>query len=656
MSTTPTQATAAPETAADELTAVYDYLRARPGGPAGASRPPCAADEPRLDVSILGADYVHGSAGRRVASDAPYVAVRLSHFSAMVSRFTPGARPCPDCLERRWLAMRPMAERRAIEDGTPGFSSGRKPWLTPFALEALREVVEGLRAPGTAAGGGGESSHEVYVLNLETLRVVRQQLTPDSLCPACAPREPDSPEGAVVTLSPRPKRAPDSYRLRDSKALDLREKALVNPACGALGPRSYSDYLHLLTAPVSGQFQTRGTRGEHPVWWSGHANSYKESLTVALLEGLERHAGIVPRKKELTVFDSYENLKGQALDPASCGLYAEWFYGTNHHFTPYSPDLKYYWVWGYSLTEARPILVPAQMVYYTDYTRRQPLFVQDCSSGCAIGSCLEEAILSGLLELIERDSFLIAWQAALPLPRIDPWSSSSRETLFILDRIERMGCEVHLLDMRLDLGIPSVMGVTRRRDRELGTMVFAAGSSFDPESAIRGALCEIASYVSDFGRRVAAEEGKVRAMMGDYHKVEKLGDHALLYGLPEMADRVDFLFSSPVVRGVAETYRDWAQEWPRNSDLRDDVGYCVGRLGSAGLDQVIVVDQTSPEQERLGLNTACVIVPGLLPIDFGYGHERGGTLRRLYTVPRTAGFRQSDLTPDDLNPHPHPFP
>jgi ribosomal protein S12 methylthiotransferase accessory factor len=648
VSTTPTQ-----EMVADEVTTIYEYLRAWPGGRWRATSPDVTGHAP-LDVSILGADYVHGDAGRGVAFDGPYVAVRLSHSIVMVSRFTPGASPCPTCLERRWLVLRPMAERRAIEDGNSGFTHGSNPWLTPFALEALREVVAGGFGPGSGVGDG--DGRVVYVLNLETLRVTKQPLIPDSLCPACARREPDSPEGAVVTLSTRPKRGPTSYRLRDSKTLDLDERALVNPACGALGPRHYSDYLHLLTAPVSGHFKTRGTRGEHPVWWSGHANNYKESLTVALLEGLERHAGIVPRKKELTVFDSYENLKGQALDPISCGVYGAEFYKTHRHFTPYSPDLKYYWVWGYSLTQARPVLVPAQMVYYTDYTRRQPLFVQDCSSGCAIGNCLEEAILSGLLELIERDSFLIAWHAALSLPRIDPWSSRSRETLFILDRIERMGCEVHLLDMRLDLGVPAVMGVTRRRDRSLGAMVFAAGSSYDPESAIRGALCEIASYVSDFGRRVAAEEEKVRGMMSDYRNVEKLGDHALLYGLPEMADRIEFLLRSPVFRSVAETYRDWMEEWPCHLDLRDDIEFCLGRLSAAGLDQVIVVDQTSPEQERLGLSTACVIVPGLLPIDFGYGHERSGALRRLYTVPRTAGFRQSDLTPADLNPHPHPFP
>ena len=42
----------------------------------------------------------------------------------------------------------------------------------------------------------------------------------------------------------------------------------------------------------------------------------------------------------------------------------------------------------------------------------------------ACGATLEEAILSGLLELVERDAFLIAWYNRLSLPLVD-WSARS---------------------------------------------------------------------------------------------------------------------------------------------------------------------------------------------------------------------------------------
>jgi ribosomal protein S12 methylthiotransferase accessory factor len=78
-------------------------------------------------------------------------------------------------------------------------------------------------------------------------------------------------------------------------------------------------------------------------------------------------------------------------------------------------------------------------------------------------------------------------------------------------------------------------------------------------------------------------------------------------------------------------------------------------MTSHGFD-VIVVDQTFPLQRDLGLRTAKVIVPGLLPIDFGWHRQRALLLPRLRTALHQAGLRDRDLTPADFNPAPHPFP
>ena len=499
---------------------------------------------------------------------------------------------------------------------------------------------------------------ELYVLDLETLNVAKSNLIPDSLCPACANRPEDTPAGAVVVLEARPKPSPDSFRLAKLADIDLQDAAYVNPYCGVIGTHSIRQHsLQLLTAPVSGQFRIRDVFGDHGIWWRGHDVTYNRSNKVGMMEGLERHDGLKPRAKEVSVFDSYNNLKAHALNPEDTGLYPASFYANNPASTPYTPDLKFHWVWGYSLTEQRPILVPKQSVYYFDYTRPEPGFVKDCSSGCATGSSYEEAILYGLIELIERDSFLIAWNAMLALPRIDGWSSQNRQTLQVLDRINRLGYDTHFLDMRLDMKIPSVMCLALRRDKGLGAMILAAGAGFDPEDAVRGALHEVASVVSDFPQRVAALEPSLREMERDYRKVVLLADHAPLYGLPEMAERAtSFLLQNPTVRSIDDTYRAWRTEMPRNTDLRADVQYCIDQLKSTGLEQVIVVDQTSPEQARLGLKTVCVRVPGLLPIDFGYERQRALTLKRMRTVPRTTGFLPKDFSLDDINPMPHPFP
>ncbi len=71
---------------------------------------------------------------------------------------------------------------------------------------------------------------------------------------------------------------------------------------------------------------------------------------------------------------------------------------------------------------------------------------------------------------------------------------------------------------------------------------------------------------------------------------------------------------------------------------------------------MIAVEQTGPEQRALGLATASVLVPGLLPIDFGWARQRALRMPRLRTALREAGRADRDLAPADLNPAPHPFP
>ena len=70
---------------------------------------------------------------------------------------------------------------------------------------------------------------------------------------------------------------------------------------------------------------------------------------------------------------------------------------------------------------------------------------------------------------------------------------------------------------------------------------------------------------------------------------------------------------------------------------------------------VIVVDLTSPDQERVGLKTVRVIAPGLLPIGFGWDKVRVGDLPRLRTAPRIAGYLEKDFNPTMMNRAPHPF-
>ncbi|MFI7134694.1 TOMM precursor leader peptide-binding protein [Nonomuraea sp. NPDC050153] len=568
------------------------------------------------------------------------------------------ARPCFHCLARRWQQVRTGVEREALEGGRSLVAHQASPFLSRFGLEAIwRTVQQIVRVPPERKHADRHGHPFVHELRLKDLTVRRHPIVADSQCPRCAVPAEDSADAARITLRSRPKRSVDDFRISSAAEYDLEPGAYANPVCGMAGTGAEPSMTSTTTANVKGRIDISGGGYVHETFWAGHSDSYARSTLLGILEAHERIAGTQPRRFSDPVVGTYRNLRSSALDPAECGLYTEEFYARSRHYTPYHPDLAIPWVWGYSLRDERPLLVPAAIAYYhlIDQTGR---FVQECSNGCASGGCLEEAILHALLELVERDAFLIAWYAKPRLREIDPYSSTRIRSRLMMDRLSMYGYDLRLFDARIEFPIPVVIAVAQRRDGGMGRLLFGAGASLDPEEAIASGLYEVASAIPDFPGYTKLRAEELTAKAADFGKVLSLPDHAPLYGLPEMARHAAHLLGDggrPAdLPAVEEVFRGWRHERPRTLDLLDDLRFCVQSVVKAGFD-VIVVDQTSPEQAEIRLHTASVVIPGLLPIDFGWGRQRALHMTRTRTVPRRAGLRDSDLEASELNRAPHPF-
>ncbi len=566
-----------------------------------------------------------------------------------------GQRPCPQCLRRRWLDLR-LVDNEPDSNGLEKvLIFGHNPWLTSFALEAVWTTLKSLLSTRFVPPPNNNSDAWIYTLNLENLRLKQYQLIADPFCPICSSPTLDSAEAAVLHLVPRLKRDISDYRLIKASEYSLPIVGYINPVCGILGPSALFNHTHIINTPVVGKFLSKGKFAIHTMLWGGHGDTYSTSRSIGLLEGLERLVSLKAQAKQSVIFDSYENLQEHALDPLACGLYpAETYQAHDKRLVPFSSTLKMSWVWGYSFRSKRPILVPEQLSYYGDDQTDDYIFVRDTSNGCAIGGSLEEAILFGLLELIERDSFLITWYTKLALRKIDPFSCTNQENLHLLDRINRLGYDVHLFDTRFDIDVPSVLVVAVLRENGLGKLAVSPGASLDPEKAIHSALSEVGSTIGNFTLQGEKEWNRARVLMHDHTKVTLITDHSLLYGLPEMAATTEFLFQDRTITSLQETYAGWQEKYPQHNDLREDLNHCINEMLRREMD-VIVVDLTSPDQERVGLKTVRVIAPGLLPIGFGWDKVRVGDLPRLRTAPRIAGYLEKDFNPTMMNRAPHPF-
>ncbi|MFC4494966.1 TOMM precursor leader peptide-binding protein [Streptomyces ovatisporus] len=650
---------------------------AAPAGPLQAARDRlqsaleerCGGESAPLVVPLGAADVLGGPAagtGRGEEAADPYAALRPAatvQLTAQAVLVGPwggdGTAPaCGRCLAMRWQRLRTRTERDALETGSGMRAAGEWPVLPAHVLDAAWALHEAAMGGELKPGGQSPADRalpQVSRLDLETLAVRTFPLLAEPLCPECGPYEPDTADAAArLRPVPRPKPDADTYRLRPASSYPMPLQALANPVTGALGAGTWINVTSPTTAPVAGSVFMRGYAGLTDVTWSGQGNGFDTSRELAFLEGLERYAGTHRRRRGPLLTEAYSNIREQALDPAECGFYAPETYRDDPMVAPFDPDREIPWVWGFSLRDERPVLVPARLAYYSAGLAADN-FVFECSNGCAIGSCLEEAVLGGLLELVERDAFLLAWYGGTPLTEIDLRSAGDGPVAAMAARAAMQGYDVHAFDNRIDLAVPVVTALAVRRDGGPGSFSFGAGASLDPRAALEGALSEVLTYIPHLPRQVAERRAELEAMADDFGKVLHLKDHAQLYGLPRMTRHVRTYLEPPRVRTADSLWSEWEQRRPRTGDLADDLALCRDELVRAGHD-VIVVDQTTPEQERIGLCTVATVVPGLLPIDFGWRRQRAPLMPRLRTAARRAGLRATDLTDAEIRMVPHPFP
>ncbi|MFD8984417.1 TOMM precursor leader peptide-binding protein [Streptomyces sp. NPDC059564] len=617
--------------------------RPLPGGPGHTGSAPGRAGVVAGAADRAGA----GPGAADAAANPPGVPVSLYGHQAVVGPVVVQGPGCARCLERRWQAVRSVALRDALELGGGTRAAGGWPYAHAFAADAVAALVASVAGAAPATG----PFPEVRSLDLRSGAVRRYPMVPDPECPVCAAPTVDEP--APLDPAPAPKYRPGAFRTRPVEAYPLEVAAFANPLCGALGPSLVQDVSSTSTSATIGCFSMRSGEYLRETFWGGHTDTFDRSARVGVLEGLERYAGMRARSRTTSVTGSLREFGAEAVDPREVGLYGAEFHRDNPRVRPFGPDREIPWVWGWSLRDRTPRLVPEILTYY-HAPGLENRFVQESSNGCASGGSLAEACYFGLMEVVERDAFLLAWYGRQPLPEIDPATSSRTSTRAMVDRLALYGYRARFFDTRISFPIPVVTAVAERFDGGTGRMCFGAGAGLDPESALDSALCEIATDAVNLPGRTERDADRLRAMAADFGLVTALHDHPLVYGVPEMGRHADFLLRAPAPEPLRPVSALLAPGGVAD-DVREDLARCVEAVAAQGFD-VVVVDQTLPEQRALGLHTVSVLVPGLLPIDFGWSRQRALGMPRLRTALRAAGLRERDLEAADLNPAPHPFP
>ncbi|MEH7885380.1 TOMM precursor leader peptide-binding protein [Bacillus sp. JJ1609] len=559
---------------------------------------------------------------------------------------TPGCSQCADI--RRLLGGQERTEMLEVqyklaEEG--GIS--RDPWASNTGLLQLTQLIVA-EASRILEGEPAQSEGRVCFTDLKALNSSWHSFVPDSLCPFCSQLPDDSPDLARISLEQSPKIKADSFRCTP---LDELKKVLVKDyldnRTGLFNNKMYDLVTPFADASVNMPMFS-GDEGT-----AGRTQVYSDSELTAILEGLERHCGLQPRGKRTVIHDSYRKLEEHALNPLKVGVHTEEQYAMpGFPFQKFDPDRPIDWVWGYSVIEERPILVPELLAYYS-LGCSSAGFVYETSNGCALGGSREEAIFYGIMEVIERDSFLLTWYAQLNLPRLDPLTANDEELQLMIERMRAVaGYDLYLYNSTMEHGIPSVWAMAKNRKDKGLNLILAAGAHLDPVRAAKSAIQEMAGMMLNLDEKLESNKEKYEQMLYDDSLVRQMDDHGMLYGLPQAEERFKFLLNdNRPMRSFKEEFK-WKST---HTDLTDDLKDILQVFRRLNLD-VIVVDQTAPELKRNGLHCVKVLIPGMLPMTFGHHLTRVTGLDRVLQVPVELGYADQPLTLEQLNHHPHPFP
>jgi len=382
----------------------------------------------------------------------------------------------------------------------------------------------------------------------------------------------------------------------------------------------------------------------------GGASAYRDgAIAAAIGEAVERYCSSDCPTEE-TVFATYNDVAADAVHPSKFGLFSESQYQKpDFHFKPFTTDSPITWAKGYSLQRKRETLVPACLTYLPfriDRARGETLICNGTSTGLACGNSIEEAICSGIGELVERDALACFWLNRLPLPHIEVDVASSIYKVF-KEKFDLPGLRYFICDATTNLGLPVVFTLLVG-ESNLGRMVNAGSQANpSPQAAALKSMTEAAQ-----GRpylRFIVQQNPKKEYTGEFSSVNSFQDHAIFYTkAPQHFDALDFLTSPRPTKRLSEM-TDCS-----TGSVRGDIEFYLSQLRKHDID-VIVVDLTTPDIADVGFHVVRVITPGLQLL---HGDHRfpflGGW--RLYQVVEALGYQNGLAREEGLNPYPHPLP
>lgn len=609
------------------------------------------SDNGELNVVVTD-DYEHKSLeqinGQALETRHPWMLVKPVGVELWIGPlFLPGETGCWGCLKQRLEINFPInafyQTQKNTEELLPKPVSFLPHTFQTAADQAAIEVVKWLYHEKSDNLEG-----KLVSFNSQTLKSESHILVKRPQCPVCGDRRkrPPQPVNLKQTHSFSAVRL-GGYREKSLEETIKEYRHHVSPITGVV--QELKPYHSIKGAPVYSYSSGHNIafRSKTLFWLNQHIRSasggkgktWSQAKTGALCEAVERYS-LTYQGDEYYITGSLNDLGSKAIHPNTCMNYSDKQFENRsklnkdgskfYSLVPirFDESLDMHWTPVYSLTNEEFKYLPSSFCwaqYPADDERY--LFAYPDSNGCAAGNSIEEAILQGFLELVERDSVAQWWYNMLRKPGVDLLSFNEPYFEQLIRYYHTLNRSVYVLDLTTDLNIPAFGALSHRTDGGKENVIFGFGAHVDARIAIERALVELNQILP------IASVSESRREQGTYLTT----DNNFVNWLNNAT-----LGNTPYLRPLGDTPQKTASDYNDlcKPTIYDSVTYCMQKAEEQGLE-TLVLDMT---RKDIGLPVVKVIVPGMRHFWPRLGPGR------LYDVPVKMGFLDNPLTEDGLNP------
>lgn len=288
---------------------------------------------------------------------------------------------------------------------------------------------------------------------------------------------------------------------------------------------------------------------------------------------------------------------------------------------------EYLWMEAFDMLGEKKVFVPGQMVFLSEDFRGEPPLREQITTGIALHSDEETAEISGALEVVERDAYIVAYLMQRELRKINVGDDPELHQL--TDYYLRYRLEPHIFDITSDLGIPSVMSIVLDRSGIGPAVNVGLRSDFSYRDAILGSLLESIQC----RRMTRLMKGAEYPELPNEHQLDTMKNRYFYWYAPERINDLNFWLSGKSSVPLNEMPDILV-------DNEDRLKYLKQTLRKKGYS-LIKADMTWPEIRSAGFKVIRMIIPELHPL---YLNENW---KGLYSI-HTGNLKERGLKP-------HPF-